>query len=160
MSKKIVQIEVVEHNEFYYKSTGYFQTLIYKSDCKVVQPAPVQRKSIGVYEGIEVFDGDIGYLITYSDMKINTYVFRDLSLKVNKLGDSEFSSKVYLSPKEANQILKSEVEKVAKERTFNFNETIEVTNRYLRSNRFNSDILIDYAIELVEKEFNVKYLQD
>ena len=45
MNKKIVHIEVVEHNQFYYKSIGNFQKLIYKSDCKVVSPL---EKEMGV----------------------------------------------------------------------------------------------------------------
>jgi len=118
-----------------------------------VCPAPVQRKSIGFYEGVEIFENNTVYFIDIKKLKIEPEKIRECGIWLNK--DDSDCSKMYLSPKEADKRLKEEVKKVAKERTF----TIGEIEYWIKSSSTPEEI-VDYAIELAEKEFNVKYLQD
>jgi len=120
-------------------------------------PAPVQRKSIGVYNGTEIYEDTKAWFVGLHELKIYR---ADLSLKDACSGggsskDSDSYSKVYLSPKEADERLKSEVKKVAQERNFTAQEVQNWQNDIDLSETF-----MDYAIELVEKEMGITYLEE
>ena len=153
MSKDItVQITVQEYGPELYKinETGSF---IRKELCTViktvehVQPEP-QRKSLGMYDGVEVFEGDITYHIIFKILKI----LKVKSSSETVFGETECGSKSYLTPKEVNARLKEEVTKKAKKRTFTFAELEYQYDNWLELS------VLEYAIELIEKEYNVQYL--
>jgi len=154
MSKITVQIEVVDYDDKFYRMVGYYPSFVSKEDCKIVSPvAPVQRKSLGSYQGVEIFEGDTVYFIDLETLEIESEKIREIGNWLNK--DDSDISKMYLSPKEANQRLKEEVKKVAKERKFTLKELEDYDNDW-----FMMKNPLSHAIELVEKEFNVKYLEE
>jgi hypothetical protein len=118
-----------------------------------VCPAPVQRKSIGVYENTEIFHDTPAWDIDIMKLEIRP-VGERVTIEGWNFSSPNFS-KAYLSPKEANQRLKSEVEKKTLERKF----TIEEIKPYF-TGHYKVCSFEDYAIELVEKEFNIKYLEE
>ena len=127
----------------------YLKAVSNQNESKV--SAPVQRKSLGVIDGKDVFEGDtIWWIDTDTLIIIPVKVDKDTSF-VNADNEKEGYTKCYLSPKEADQRLKEEVEKVAK-----YHPVTCTWNQILgRCRGFH-----DLAIEAVEKEFNVKYLED
>lgn len=113
------------------------------------EPIP-ERKIIGTYEGNEIYECTKAWFVNLEKLRIEQMT--DIIEDFDMLGfEDSTMSKSYLSPKEANERLKSEVEKVAKERKLSISECIEATQ--------NSTPLA-FAIELVEKEKGVKYLEE
>jgi len=119
-----------------------------------VCPAPIQRKSLGFYEGVEIFEDTKAWFVSIKELKIIEAKY-SLSDANNYSKDNECYSKLYLSPKEANQRLKEEVAKKAMEVKFSISDFEKWNSQ--EKGLCNE---LDYAISLVEKEFNVKYLQD
>lgn len=116
--------------------------------------APVQRKSLGFYEGTEIFPETKAWYINLRTleivdidctMTINEYIVRDWP------GYDGFSSKVYLDPKEANARLKKEVEKKAKDYKLSISECVEATQH---------STPLAYAIQQVEQQYGVTYLTE
>jgi hypothetical protein len=126
---------------------------------KVGYVAPIQRNSLYKHEGKDIYEGDVLYMVNIVNLKIeqlksaHNLNFSEL-FKEGK-DDWQDYSRCYLSPKEANQRLKEEVEKVSKERKFTIEEIKPYFTGYYKVCSFET-----YAIELVEKEFNVKYLEE
>jgi len=110
---------------------------------KHVQPEP-QRKSLGMYEGVEIFESDTVYYLDLMDFVIH----KTTAIKVKLNFESKYISKVYLTPKEANARQKEEVEKMAMDyKKISFNDVC----------RLNGNVW-DYAIEAFEKDHNISYL--
>ena len=121
---------------------------------KHVQPEP-QRKSLGIYEGVEIYEETDAWFVDLKELKIVKFDHMKHSIAVaGSEGDLYDYSKMYLIPKEVNARQKEEVTKKAKKRTFTFPEL-----EYQYDNWLTSDA-IDYAIELIEKEYNIIYLPE
>lgn len=116
-------------------------------------PAPV-REPIGFYEGVEVFEDTKAWFVDFGKMAI---IRDDLSLRGAANGgiaskENDSFSKVYLTPEAVNARLKQIVKEKAKDIQFSLNEYSEWRHKN------QSVSYIDFAIEKVEKEFNVTYL--
>lgn len=135
-------------------SESEMQDIIYcvKSLTKkeVNTPKP-QRKSLCMYEGVEVFDNTNAWFVDLKEFNIVKFDHMKHSIEVAGLECHLYDySKMYLTPKEANARLKEEVEKKAMDcRKISFNDVC----------RLNGNVW-DYAIELIEKEYGVTYLPE
>ena len=119
---------------------------------KHVQHEP-QRNSLCIYDGVEIFEETDAWFVDIKNLIITVAAGFDIdswgeSLEINE-------SKVYLTPKEVNARLKQEVIKKAKERTFTLAELEKYDNDWFMMKK-----PIDFAIEAIEKKFNVKYIED
>lgn len=116
-----------------------------------VCPAPVQRKSLGFYEGVEIFPETKAWDVNLKTLSIH----KATPLTSFEYWEHDFDglSKVYLSPKEADQRLKEEVEKVAMEKGLTWQQLLDWYNTSMLD-------VFAFAIELVEKEFGVTYLKE
>lgn len=128
---------------------GYSESFAHRSLKFEVCPAPVQRKSLGFYEGTEIFDDTKAWFINYESLKI--VEMKDIVTIENFTSELFGCSKVYLDPKEVNARLKKEVEKKAMDYKFSISECVEATQH---STPF------AYAIQQLEKEFGVTYLTE
>jgi len=126
-------------------AVGYYDSIAYEKALSDFYK--LERKPIGVIDGKDVFEGDKVYHIEFKKLKI----WHNEAYVGFPLEECEQYSKSYLSPKEANQRLKSEVEKVAE--TY----PVTITSKAYRNSTLG---IIDYAIELVEKEKGIIYLPE
>jgi len=113
---------------------------------KHVQPEP-QRKSLGIYDGVEIFEETDAWFVDIKNLIITVAAGFDIDSWGEALEINEY--KVYLTPKEVNARLKEEVIKKAIDYPFTI-----TTHKYNTGHR----LFIDYAIEAFEKEYNVQYL--
>ena len=115
---------------------------------KYVQPEP-QRKSLGMYEGVEIYEETDAWFVDIKNLIITVAAGFDIDSWGEALEINE--SKVYLTPKEVNARLKEEVTKKAKD------YPVSITVKQWFSN---SKHLIHYAIEAFEKDHNITYLPE
>ena len=117
---------------------------------KHVQPEP-QRKSLGIYQGVEIFENTKSWFVVKDKLII---IEHQLSKSSNIRGAFEecvYYTKCYLTPKEANARLKE----IVREKAEDYPVSITVKQWFS-----NNKQLIHYAIEAFEKKFNVKYIED
>jgi len=115
-------------------------------EVKELTPEP-QRKSLGIYEGVEIFEGDITYYIMFKTLKI----LKVKSSSKTVFGETECGSKSYLTPKEANARLKE----IVREKAEDYPVSITVKQWFS-----NNKQLIHYSIEAFEKDHNIIYLPE
>ena len=115
---------------------------------KHVQPEP-QRKSLGIYDGVEIFEETRSWFVDLKTLEIKAPEGFELENWVEDNINNE--SKVYLTPKEANARLKEEVIKKAND------YLISITINQWLGNRKH---FVDYAIEAFEKDHNITYLPE
>ena len=151
-------LEIEEQDAFKLKGHNLF---ILKSDCDIVsqtiesesvtvQNTTTERKQIGTYEGVEIYEDTKAWFVYIINLEIKHPEGFDFE---TWLEDGPYKeSKVYLTAKEANQRLKEEVVKVAMNRTFTFEEYKWFVDNFANP--------LKYAIELVEKERGVVYLSE
>lgn len=113
------------------------------------EPCPAPRTPIGEVDGQEVYEGDTVYWIDTDKLKIYPVTITSKIDWENANSIEEGYSKAYLTPEAVNARLKEIVIEKAKDYKFSISECIEATQ--------NSTPLA-YAIEKIEKEFNVRYL--
>ena len=150
-------LEIEEQDAFKLKGHNLF---ILKSDCDIVsqtiesesvtvQNTTTERKQIGTYEGVEIYEDTKAWFVDIKHLRVVDIGGVKLE---HWYRESIFCSKVYLTAKEANQRLKEEVVKVAMNRTFTFEEYKWFVDNFANP--------LKYAIELVEKERGVVYLSE
>lgn len=114
---------------------------------KVGYTSEPHRKSLGMYQGVEIYEETCAWFIIKDNLSICKMHGKNC-VETEWHTETERYSKVYLTPKEANARLKEEVEKKAMDcRKISFNDVC----------RLNGNVW-DYAIELIEKEYGVTYL--
>lgn len=110
------------------------------------EPCPDPRTPIGEIDGKPVYEGDTTYHIVFEDLEIRTSIIDSRSL----FEEDEDTSRSYLTPEAVNARLREIVEQKAKDKTFTLVELKEFDKYEYTA--------IGYAIELIEKEYQVKYL--
>ena len=133
----------------YYDVVSYEKALLEYRNTLVPEP---QRKSIGMYDGVEIYEDTKAWFVDLGSFRIIER-FLPISTCISYSEDNGiYYSRFYLTPKEANARLKEEILKKAKKKTFTFAE-LEGFDKY-------DHTPIGYAIQLIEKEFNVIYLPE
>ena len=112
------------------------------------EPEP-QRKSLGMYDGVEIYEDTKAWFVDLKTLEINAPEGFELENWVEDNINNE--SKVYLTPKEANARLKEIVREKAKD----YPVSITVTQWFSNNKQF-----IHYAIEAFEKDHNITYLPE
>ena len=138
-----------DHNLFILKSDCDIVSQTIKSESVTVQNTTTERKQIGTYEGVEIYEDTKAWFVDIKHLRVVDIGGVKLE---HWYRESIFCSKVYLTAKEANQRLKEEVTKAAKNRTFTFEEYKWFVDNFANP--------LKYAIELVEKERGVVYLNE
>lgn len=128
---------------------AFFEKVGYKPESELVD---IVRKSLGFYEGVEVFEDTKSWHINLKTLEIKESIGNDVALMEAIFDDS---SKDYLTPAAANARLREEVEKKARHVKFSIEEYEAWDMK-----RFNYHSPHEYAIFLVEKEYNVQYLTE
>lgn len=114
-------------------------------------PEP-QRKSLGMYDGVEIYEETDAWFVDLKELKIVKFDYMKHSLAVaGSEGDKYDYSKMYLTPKEANARLKG----IVTDKAIDYPFTI-TTRKYNTEHK----IFIDYAIEAFEKDHNITYLPE
>ena len=117
--------------------------------CSAPEP---QRKSLGMYDGVELFDNTDAWFVDLKELKIVRFDHMKHYLAVaGSESDLYDYSKMYLIPKEANARLKEIVREKAND------YPVSITVKQWLSNRKH---FIDYAIEAFEKDHNITYLPE
>ena len=113
-------------------------------------PEP-QRKSLGMHEGVEVYEGTKVWFVDIKHLKIRKSILSKSSYINMADKDGVYYSKFYLTPKEVNARLKDIVTDKARNYTFSINSKMYYDTAYG---------VIDYAIEAFEKDHNITYLPE
>lgn len=125
-------------------------------ESKQLMPAPepklIAKQLLGVYEGVEILEGQIVYCVQKESLSIRSFDAKN-GILANWPDETDRASKVYITPEAVNARLLEEVEKKAKQKTF----TGEQIDEWMYDTSVGYEFL-KYAIELIEKEFNVRYL--
>ena len=138
-----------DHNLFILKSDCDIVSQTIESESVTVQNTTTERKQIGTYEGVEIYEDTKAWFVDIKHLRVVDIGGVKLE---HWYRESIFCSKVYLSAKEANARLRKEVGKVAKNRKFTLEEL-----KHFDKHEYTA---IGFTIELVEKEHNVVYLNE
>lgn len=133
----------------YLINNGYVEVPTVEEFFEKVGYKPVPpRKLLGTYEGKEVYEDTKAWFVNLDLLKIE--MLKDIkSIENFSIDGALGTSKVYLTPEEANARLKEEIEKKA------MDYKVSISQRELSQK--NKSIWA-IAVEQVEKEFGVTYL--
>ena len=131
------------------KSNGWCN--VWESGMKF-EPCPAPRTPIGEIDGVKVYYDTVSWYIDLDDLWVYECKYPEYGIEDLK-SESESYTKNIFTPEAVNVRLLEEVEKKAKERKFTIEEIKPYFTGYYKVCSFES-----YVIELIEKEFNVRYL--